>query len=425
MNKIGTVIKYTYTNKIRSKSFIISTLVLALIMTILAHVPLLIKTFAGDDDITTIGYVTKSEQEAQFAGLLSQLINVEDSTLKLQEVTAANNEAIETAAAKLVTEGDLDGYIVFGEFTSGIPSVTYKSEALFDMGTTSALQQVLQAIKQQQIIETSGLSAKVIEQLNTPVVVDSLQISYGNSEGVSEGSRGINMWIIYGLIIVLFMGVMFSGNAIAGEVTMEKSSRVMEVLITSVSPVTSMFGKIMGMFLLVITQLSFYVIVVTINISLPYNQELLKALDINFNTFDPSVLIFGLIYFFAGFFLFSVLYAALGSIVSRTEDLAQAIMPMTLISLAGFYIAMFNIATPDSMMIKVCSYIPFVSPFTMLLRIGLTNIATWEILVSLAILLVTIYVCVIISAKIYRVGVLMYGKRPSMKELFKAVRMYK
>src|SRR5690606_11222086 len=101
------------------------------------------------------------------------------------------------------------------------------------------------------------------------------------------------------------------------------------------------------------------------------------------------------------------------------------VMPMTMISLVGFYIAMFSIATPESTLVTVSSYIPFVSPFTMLLRIGLTNIATWEILVSLAILLVTIYICVVISAKIYRAGVLMYGKRPTMKELFKAVRGFK
>src|SRR5690606_1961665 len=120
-----------------------------------------------------------------------------------------------------------------------------------------------------------------------------------------------------------------------------------------------------------------------------------------------------------------VLYAALGSVVSRTEDLGQAVMPMTIISLAGFYIAMFSIATPESTLVTVSSYIPFLSPFVMLLRIGLTNIATWEILVSLGILLVTIYICVIVSSKIYRTGVLMYGKRPSMKELIKAVRAYK
>lgn len=425
MNNIGTVIKFTFLNKIRSKSFLISTLVFALIFTAAAHIPFFIKTFSGEDQAKVVGYIAKSDEEAQFAKALVQVVNVEGSPIELKEITLTGTDSPDTVGTKQVTDGNVKGYITFGEFTNNIPEVTYKSEALADFETTAQLQQVLQMLKQQYIIESSGVSADIIEKLNAPVIVNSLQISFGSAEGVSEDTRGVNMWIIYGLIIVLFVGVMTSGNAIASEVTMEKSSRVMEVLITSVSPVASMFGKIIGMFLLVLSQLAFYAVVIAINISLPHNQEILDGFNINLGALDPFVLIYGLIYFFAGFFLFSVLYAALGSIVSRTEDLAQAIMPMTMISLIGFYIAIFNIATPESALITISSYIPFVSPFTMLLRIGLTNIATWEILLSLAILLVTIYICVIVSAKIYRAGVLMYGKRPSMKELFKAVRLYK
>src|SRR5690606_3308387 len=216
-----------------------------------------------------------------------------------------------------------------------------------------------------------------------------------------------------------------SGQLIASEVTAEKSSRVMEVLITSVSPLTSMFGKITGMFLIVIIQLVSYIGIALININLPHNAEMLADFNIDLSIIDPMVIVFALLYFLLGFFLFATLYAALGSIVSRTEDLGSAIMPMTFISLAGFYIAIFSISTPDSMLVKICSHIPLFSPFVMLLRVGLTDIATWEVFVSLAILLVTIYLAVVLSAKIYRTGVLMYGKRPSMKELRKAMKAYK
>lgn len=425
MNNIGTVIKFTFFNKIRSKSFLISTLVIALLITAGAHIPFFIKIFGGDSDAKVIGYITQTEQEAAFAEQLKPFINYEGSPLELIELTVPEGETADAYGTKQVTSGEVEGYILFGEFANEIPAIFYKSEALADFNTTSILEQVLQIIKQQNIIATAGLSSEIIDQLNAPVQVSSQQISFGSEEGISEDARGINMWIIYGLIIILFMGIMVSGQTIAAEVTAEKSSRVMEVLVTSVSPLASMFGKITGMFLLVLSQLVTYVLVVVINLSLPHNREIMDGLNINFSTLDPFVLIYGLIYFLAGFFLFAVLYAALGSVVSRTEDLGQAVMPMTMISLVGFYIAMFSIATPESTLVTVSSYIPFVSPFTMLLRIGLTNIATWEILVSLAILLVTIYICVVISAKIYRAGVLMYGKRPTMKELFKAVRGFK
>jgi len=426
MNNIGTVIKFTFLNKVRSKSFLISTLVFAIIISIGVHIPFFIKMFSGDSEAKLIGYVVQNEQEAAFANQLEQYTNYDGSSIALKKYELPAGSNADQFGTKLVTDGDVRGYIIFSEFdNNGIPAVTYKSEALGDYTTVSQLEQTIQIIKQQNIIASSGLSNDIIEQLSAPVVVNSLQISFGSEEGLSEDERGINMWIIYGLIIVLFMGIMISGQTIAAEVTAEKSSRVMEVLVTSVSPLASMFGKITGMFLLVVTQLVTYIAVVIINVSLPHNNEILSGLNINFSALDPFVLIYGLIYFFAGFFLFSVLYAALGSIVSRTEDLGQAVMPMTIISLAGFYIAMFSIATPESTLVTVSSYIPFVSPFVMLLRIGLTNIATWEILVSLAILFVTIYVCVAISARIYRTGVLMYGKRPSLKELYKAMKAYK
>lgn len=233
------------------------------------------------------------------------------------------------------------------------------------------------------------------------------------------------MGVIYVMIIFLFMAIMTSGNMIASEITAEKSSRVMEILITSVSPLKQMFGKIFGMFVVVIVQVTFYLAVILTNISMPHNKGALGNLDIDLSLVDPILLIYALLFFLTGFFLFATLYAAVGSIVSRTEDLGQAVMPLTFVSLAGFYIAIFSISAPDSMLVKVTSYIPVFSPFVMLLRLGLTDVPMWQTLLSFGILLVSIYAAVYISAKIYRTGVLMYGKRPSLKEIRKAMKAYK
>ncbi|MGV2644575.1 ABC transporter permease, partial [Clostridium perfringens] len=123
-----------------------------------------------------------------------------------------------------------------------------------------------------------------------------------------------------------------------------------------------------------------------------------------------------------GYFLYAMLYAAIGSIVSRTEDLGHAVMPITMLSLVAFYIAIFSLSAPNSMLMKVSTYIPFISPTTILVRIGLGSIPFWEILLSLAILIVSILVFGWLAAKIYRTGVLMYGKRPTFKELRKAMK---
>lgn len=351
--------------------------------------------------------------------------------LQFKGFPSAGDAASDEATLKSALDaGELYSYLQFGEVTdSGFPQITVKSEKLLDYSVASQIEAALHIIRQNHILQESGLTDEQMKELQAPIVVEAVQIkgdlSTGESTGKTAAEQGINMGVIYFMIFFLFMAVMISGQMIASEVTAEKSSRVMEVLITSVSPLTSMFGKIMGMFVIVILQLASYLAVGALNLSLPHNANMLSELNIDLSVIDPMLLVFSGLYFLTGFFLFATLYAALGSIVSRTEDLGSAVMPMTFISLAGFYIAIFSISTPDSLLVKICSHIPLFSPFVMVLRLGLTDIALWEVLVSLGILLVTIYLAVVVSAKIYRTGVLMYGKRPSFKELRKAMKAYK
>lgn len=199
----------------------------------------------------------------------------------------------------------------------------------------------------------------------------------------------------------------------------------MELLITSVSPLKQMFGKIVGMFLVGLIQITIYVLVIIVNVKLPHNDKMLGEFNIDLTQIDPMLLLYSVLFYLTGYFLFATLFAAVGSIVSRTEDLGQAVLPITMLSLAGFYISIFSISSPDSVLVKVSSFVPFFSPFVMLLRLGLTDPPVWQVWTSIAILLVTIYASVWVSAKIYRTGVLMYGKRPSFKELRKAMKAYK
>ncbi|MFH0071115.1 ABC transporter permease, partial [Peribacillus sp. NPDC056705] len=166
-------------------------------------------------------------------------------------------------------------------------------------------------------------------------------------------------------------------------------------------------------------------VVIGVNVMLPHNVGALQDLNLDITAVDPMLLIFGLIFYILGYFLYAVLFAAVGSIVSRTEDLGQAVMPITMLSLVAFYIAIFTLGTPDATILKVSSYIPFLSPTTILVRIGIGDAPMWEILASLAILIVSILIFGWLAAKIYRTGVLMYGKRPTLKELRKAMKAYK
>lgn len=426
------VVKFTITNKMKTKAFMISTLVFLLIISVVIHIPFIISQFdKGEDKAKVIGYVVDQGNEVanNTANSLDSYFNaIEGSTIKLKGYASVGDESSnEEQLKKALNNGEISSYLIFDKVTdSGFPKIIVKSDKLLDYTVSSNIETALHVVRQQTLLSQAGLTDEQWNQLQAPIEIDSIQIGVGGStEGKSETEQGVNMGIVYFLIIFLFMAVMISGQMIASEVTAEKSSRVMEILITSVSPLVSMFGKITGMFLLVLSQLVVYIGVGLLNLNLPHNKEILSGFNIDLSQVDPQLIGIALLYFLAGFFLFATMFAALGSIVSRTEDLGSAIMPMTFISLAGFYIAIFSISTPDSMLVKVTSYIPLFSPFVMVLRAGLTGIPLWEVAVSYAILLVTIYLVVVLAAKIYRTGVLMYGKRPSWKEVIKAMKAFK
>lgn len=225
--------------------------------------------------------------------------------------------------------------------------------------------------------------------------------------------------------MLFFMSVMMTGNMIAAEITSEKSSRIMEILITSASPLTQMFGKVIGIFLVGLLQIAIISASIAVNLMLPHNSSILTDFNLDLGQLNAGILVYGFILYILGYFLYALMYAAVGSIVSRTEDLGQAIMPVLMLGFVSFYLPLFSISNPDTLLVKVASFVPFTSSLSLLLRIGVGHVAVWEIIVSLAILLATTFVFGWLAAKIYRTGVLMYGKRPSIKEIRKAMKAYK
>ncbi|KKC49105.1 potassium ABC transporter permease [Paenibacillus sp. D9] len=438
MNEFWTVTGFTFRNKVKGKAFLITTLILVLILSLAINLPYIISLFksGGSDSPKTIGYASMQSDLAQ-SSVTPTLVGdwvkeyfdsqpAGQRKLKLEKIDGgANAASAEAALKKALTDGKISGYMLLEPSKeTGFYSALFKSEKMLDNSAVDELKTALQIVK----ANAAGLTAEQKTLLYAPVDVKALQISTdGTAEdaGRTASQQGVNMGMVYAVLFLLFMSIMATGQVIASEVTTEKSSRIMEVLITSVSPLNSMFGKIFGMFLVGLLQIAIYVAAVLINIQIPTNREALGNLDIHLSDVSPDLLLFALLFYLTGYFLFATLYAAVGSLVSRTEDLGQAVMPLTFVSLAGFYLGIFNLANPDSMLVKVTSFIPFFSPYVMVLRVGVGHVATWEVLVSLGIMLVSIYVFGWLSAKIYRTGVLLYGKRPSIKELRKAMKAYK
>ncbi|WP_276356239.1 ABC transporter permease [Cohnella caldifontis] len=423
MNKVGTVIAFTMRNKVRSKSFLITTLVLVLLVVVGGNVPYLINKLGGGDKASDVGYVSGSNPE-----IVQQLQALYAQQEKQQGHPDVNLQvsADEGQLKQMVEDKTLDGYITLQDNpATGFPDVTYHSKNALGSGTSSSLQTMLQQVKTNLLVKDAGLSEEQIRSLLTPVELKNEQVTLGDGSGKTAEEQGTAIGLTYVVVILLFMGVMISGQLIATEITAEKSSRVMEIIVTSVSPLAQMFGKVIGTFVIAILQIAVIVGALVANLNLPHNAEALQGFGIRLDSIDPAMIVIAVVFFLTGFFLYAMLFAAVGSIVSRTEDLGQAVMPITMLTLVGFYVAMFGLTHPDSPLIVVCSYIPFFSPFLMVLRVGLSDPAWWEIALSIGILLASTLLLGWLSAKIYRTGVLMYGKRPSVKELVKAMKAYK
>lgn len=436
MNKLGTIIGFTYKQKAKTKSFKVTTLILVILMSIGMNLPYIISSFTGEDkenskalaDVPAIGLVvTDSEQQA----IGDELKLYTDSLVNPAFRLISYDSADESMLNSDVSEGAIDGYMTLQNVEgSKAPLATFYSED----GNVSAevitwLQLAIQNAKTK-VIAQDSLSEQQIIDISSPVSIEMKEISTQSGSGVNtsaddSANQGINYAFVYILMILFFFSTVMTGNMIASEITAEKSSRIMEILITSVSPLTQMFGKIIGIFLLSLTQIAIFGATIFVNLMLPHNKEMLGSMNIDLSLLNLDVLIYGLIFYIFGYFLYAVLFAAIGSIVSRTEDLGQALTPMTMLSLAAFYIGIFSMSTPNSLLVKISSFVPFTSPTVMILRVGMGEIAVWQIWVSLVILIASILGFGWLSAKIYRTGVLMYGKRPSVAELRKAMKAFK
>jgi len=175
------------------------------------------------------------------------------------------------------------------------------------------------------------------------------------------------------------------------------------------------------------TQIAFLFIVGYVSIRSAGTNAMTSGFNIKqflSTSLQPSLLVYAIIFFILGFFLYATMLAMLGSLVNRAEDAQQTMMPVTLMLAAGFYISMFGLADPESTFISVVSYIPFFSPMTMLLRIGMLSVPFWQVAISMALLIGSILFFIVLGARVYRGGVLMYGKS-SLKNIGKAMTLSK
>lgn len=244
-------------------------------------------------------------------------------------------------------------------------------------------------------------------------------------ETVALGRDGLVSYIhTYVLVMLLYMAVALYGQFVAASVAAEKSNRAMELLITSTRPTQLMFGKVLGAGTAGLLQMSLFLAAAFAGYHLNYELWQDNALMRAVFAMPASLAGYAALFFVLGFFLYASLYAALGSLVSRSEEVSTVTMPVTLIFIVSFMVVMVSAGTGsvDNAAMYTASFIPFSSPMAMFVRVAMGTPSVLEIALSVGILAISAVLVALIAAGIYRVGVLLYGKPPKIRELYRALR---
>ncbi|MEX6702050.1 ABC transporter permease [Peribacillus frigoritolerans] len=414
MNKFWIVLSHTYLSKLKTKSFIISSIIMMALILLLSNLSNLIDKFDSDEQ-EKVAVIDQTE-----GGLFDSYKNAVAGVNDDLSIISAQDEK---EAEEMVSAEEIVGYLLIQkDKTLGFKG-TYKANQISDSAVSNDLLLALTQLKGQITAKELNLTEQQIAQLNTPPAFDTiaLQKNAKTEEDLNQ-ARGL----VYVLLFVIYFGVLMYATMIAMEVATEKTSRVMEILISSVPPVTQMFAKIMGVALLSLTQMILFFGVGYFSI-----KQNLTGMDEGFFSFfgfgstDISTIIYAIIFALLGYFLYATLAACLGSVVSKIEDVQQMISPMTMLVVIAFMIAMFGLGNPSASYITITSFIPFFTPMIMFLRVGMLEVPFWEIAISIGVLILTIVLLGIIGAKIYRGGVLMYGSSKSLKSIKNALQLSK
>ena len=430
MNHLPLIIKREYLAKVKNKSFILMTFLSPLfIVALLSLIAYL--TSVNNEKVRTISVLDDS-------GIMSEALISSDQIL-YESLNGMDLEDAKTTSNSNKAYGLLHVPDLALEDVS--EKIKFYSKESPSLSLISSLESKIEKRIGELKLKKMGVDLSKISASKTYV-----NINQEDFEGVKTSKAGSFLKLIFGAAAgyLLFMFIIIYGNLIMRSVIEEKSSRIIEVIISSVKPIQLMLGKIFGTSLAGITQFAIWVILIAIlsfaasnffgiDLSANPQQEMMTAAvsDVNANS-ELQALIAELhslplinlivafvLFFVGGYLLYSSLYAAIGAAVDNETDTQQFLMPVVILLVVGFYVGFFTaLEDPHGTISVVFSYIPFTSPIVMLIRIPF-GVPIWEQILSLSVLIFSFLVTVWIAAKIYRVGILMHGKKPSYKDLIK------
>ena len=410
-NNIFLIARREYLERVRTRGFMIATILIPVLMAAGIGGSILIAKHSKSN--SHLAVVSSDPRLA--TDLQNELEHGKDSEMTI-DVISPPSDRTRSNLNDLLKRKDLDGYLWISppRYAGGRPVLQYRQGSSADMATRSSVQHAIDTVLTRERLMQQGLSKAQVADMMKPVELES-------TEAGQEDHTGANFAAAYVTFFLMYMVIMLYGMNVARSIIEEKTSRVFEVMLATVRPLEMMAGKVVGVGSVGLTQVGIWMLAAVLLTHTTIIAHYMGGGGSGI-TFSAAQVIFFIVYFLMGYLLYSAMAAALGAMTNSEQELQQLNMFLVL-PLAGCMVALpLILNSPGSPAARIISLIPFCTPLLMYMRISVSPVPWYEIAASLAIMAVTIYAILWVTSRIYRVGILMYGKKPNLPEIIRWVK---
>lgn len=418
MGHIGTILVREYLERVRKRSFLIGTILGPLFMIGLMVLPALLMTRGTQD---TLRVTVIDETNTLFQPLREALNDTLRNGLPRFDfepaaVAGAVGDTLPAEVTQALESERVDICLVIPSAIYDEGQTRYYSKKVGDEDVIGDIRRAMTGLVTRERLESQGFNSDRIAALTRPVGLKSFKIRGGETR-----EAGFELDFLGSLLFVFFTYTMLLiyGNTIQSSIIEEKGTRIIEVLLSATTPIRMLWGKILGVGSVSLTQMGIWAISGLIITQAPMLKSRLPG---GTEIIPPSAFVYFVVFFILGFFLYSSLYAAIGSMVNSTQEAQQIQFPVVVLIIASLMLSFSVRNDPTSPLATITSLIPFFAPIVMLMRVNLYEVPPQELVLCVVLLLLAIALTVYVTARIYRVGILMYGKRPTLPELMRWLR---
>ncbi len=433
MKKLFAVIKKEYKVIVRKKSFIIMTILTPVLMAGMMFVPvLLMKVGRSEKKIAVADYAggyfqalsakPQEKKETKKGGLDMDAVNKQQEAeasgrISFQQVTLAGRDAaaIIHEYEQKVLKKEIDGLLLIPANVTSKRQVSYYSTSVSDFTTIKFIESTLRTAISKQLLLEKQIDPAVVDEATREISMETFKVK---KEGTTKSDSGMDYMMSLFMIVILFMVLINYGQMIMRGVLEEKNSRISELLISSARSTHIFYGKILGIGLAGLTQVALWIVLGGILVS--RFSGMIDAAILSFLT--PEIALYFVIFFILGFFTYAIPYAFIGAAVNTDQEAQQFASVLSVVIIVPYLLGISAIQNPNSTLTMVASLFPLFTPILMFMRITTALPPLWQILTSIGLCTLTIWGLAWLGAKIFRVGMLMYGKKPSLGEMLRWIR---